>query len=133
MRFAWLAAVVLATQGLSAHHSIAVAYDDSRRMTVEGVVQQFQFVNPHPYVVVQVSRNGGAAEPWKMELDNRNELAAIGITANTLRQGDRVTITGSPSRTQSAALYVRSLERPADGLLYEQVGSSPRVSTRQRR
>jgi hypothetical protein len=116
--------------GLGAHHSISAAYDDSRRMTVEGVVQQFQFINPHPYLIVEVAANGNAPSPWRMELDNRNELASAGVTANTWRPGDRVVIAGSPSRTQAAALYVRSLDRPADGLRYEQVGSSPRLNSR---
>jgi len=31
-----------------AHHSIAGMYDQSRRVTLDGVIAQFQFVNPHP-------------------------------------------------------------------------------------
>jgi hypothetical protein len=49
------------------------------------------------------------------------------MTATTLNAGDRVTVTGSAARDGSRGAYVRQLERPADGFLYEQVGSRPRV------
>jgi hypothetical protein len=38
-------------------------------------------------------------------------------------------VTGSEGRTDPRALYVRQLDRPADGFRYEQVGSRPRVSS----
>jgi hypothetical protein len=128
-----LVIVAAMTLPAAAHHSISAAYDDGRRVTVDGVVQQFQFVNPHPLVVLQVSRDGAAPETWRLEMDSRNELAAIGMNQDTLRQGDRVVVTGSVSRTQPMALYIRSLERPADGFAYEQIGSSPRLRSQPRR
>jgi len=111
-----------------AHHSIAGMYDQSRRVTLDGVIAQFQFVNPHPFVMVDVRDAGGAAQSWKAELDNRWELLDIGLTATTFKAGDRVIVSGSPGRDRTLLMYVRRLERPADGLLYEQVGTSPRVS-----
>jgi hypothetical protein len=111
-----------------AHHSIAGMYDQSRRVTLDGVIAQFQFVNPHPFVMVDVRDAGGVAQSWKAELDNRWELLDIGLTATTFKAGDRVIVSGSPGRDRTALMYVWRLERPADGLLYEQVGTSPRVS-----
>jgi len=111
-----------------AHHSIAGMYDQSRRVTLDGVIAQFQFVNPHPFVMVDVRDAGGSAQSWKAELDNRWELLDIGLTATTFKAGDRVIVSGSPGRDRTPLMYVWRLERPADGLLYEQVGTSPRVS-----
>jgi hypothetical protein len=111
-----------------AHHSIAGMYDQGRRVTLDGVIAQFQFVNPHPFVMVDVRDAGGAAQSWKAELDNRWELLDIGLTATTFKAGDRVIVSGSPGRDRTLLMYVWRLERPADGLLYEQVGTSPRVS-----
>ena len=101
-------------------------YDEGRRVTIDGIVAQFQFVNPHPFVMVDVKDAGG---PWKLEMDNRRELVDVGVTGETLKAGDRLVVTGSPGRAQPRTLYVRRLERPADGFLYEQVGSSPRIRT----
>ena len=62
-------------------------------------------------------------------MDNRFELADIGMTSETLKPGDRVVVTGSLGRTEPRTLYIRQLDRPADGFRYEQVGSRPRVNT----
>jgi len=102
-------------------------YDQSRRVTLDGVIAQYQFVNPHPFVVVDVTMNG-ATQSWKAELDNRWELQNVGMTPTTFNAGDRIVVSGSPGRDRTPLLYVWRLERPADGFLYEQIGTSPRVS-----
>ena len=112
-----------------AHHSIAGVYDSNQQVTIEGIVTRFNFVNPHPFVTVDVRDSRGAAQQWRLEMDNRSELAEVGVTSETLKPGDRVIVSGNPARAQSQSLYVRRLDRPADGFRYEQVGSSPRIST----
>ena len=110
-----------------AHHSIASVYDSSRQVTVEGAIVRFQFVNPHPMVTMEAVDGSGRAQQWLLEMDNRSELAAVGVTAETLQPGDRIVVTGSAARVQSNRLYVYRLDRPADGFRYEQIGSSPRI------
>ena len=110
-----------------AHHAIAAIYDSSRQMTLEGEVADFQFVSPHPFVVIEVTDPSGRTETWRLEMDNRGELSAVGMRADTLKKGDRVVVRGGAARDRSRALYIRRLERPADGFWYEQVGSSPKV------
>src|SRR5262245_17552583 len=124
----WLA-IGLAVSGATAraHHSIASVYDSNRPVTIDGIVSEFFFVNPHPYLVVTVRDSGGQARSWRLEMDNRWELAEVGMSGNTFQPGDRVVVTGSPGRTQPQMLYVRVLDRPSDGFRYEQVGTSPRV------
>jgi hypothetical protein len=111
----------------AAHHSITGLYDSSRPVTMTGVVREFKFVSPHPWVVIDVADDKGRERPWRSEMDNLFELAAVGVTADTLKPGDRVVVTGSPARDGASSLYVRQLDRSADGFRYEQVGSSPRV------
>jgi Family of unknown function (DUF6152) len=122
------AALALASFAAEAHHSIAAVYDGTRQQRVEGVVSEFLFVNPHPFVIVTVEANG-AEESWRLEMDNRFELQEVGMTSETLKPGDRVVVTGSLGRSEPRTLYVRQLDRPADGFRYEQVGSRPRVSS----
>ena len=67
-----------------------------RQTTVEGVVREFRFVNPHPFVMIDVTAaRGGEAQTWQLELDNRYELTEIGINAQTFKGGDRVIVTGN--------------------------------------
>ena len=113
-----------------AHHSISAVYYNDKQVTIEGIVAQFHFVNPHPFVTVDVKdakEGSGSAQQWRLEMDNLWELAEVGMTSQTLKQGDRIVVTGSPAREQSQSLYIRKLDRPADGFQYEQVGSSPRI------
>lgn len=107
----------------NAHHSFGAIYDSERQITVEGVVTEFAFVHPHPmlYIVDEAERK------WRLEMDNRFELADIGMTAETLRPGDRVVISGNAGRAQALNLYLRSLLRPADGFRYQQLGSTPEI------
>ena len=108
---------------LAMHHSIAGVYDSNRQVTIEGVIAEFHFVNPHPFVVLDANN-----ERWKLEMDNLSELIEVGMTKFTLKPGDRVVVSGKPARsTPPQSLYVMKLDRPADGFRYEQVGTSPRV------
>jgi hypothetical protein len=126
-RVSLLAFCLLVTAApLMAHHAISAIYDSSKRVTVEGAVREFQFVNPHPFLIITVSEGGKTLE-WRLEMDNRYELIDEGMSADTLKRGDRVVASGSLSRTNPQALYVMRLDRPADGFRYEQIGASPRV------
>jgi hypothetical protein len=122
-----LAGLLAGGASAAAHHSIAAVYDGNRRVTVTGAVREFRFVNPHPWMTVAAIDDRGREQAWRLELDNLFELQGIGVTADTWRPGDRVIAMGSPSRDGVSALYVRQLDRPADGFRYEQVGTSPRV------
>jgi hypothetical protein len=123
-----LTVVLLSAVPAVAHHSIAGVYDQSTPVTLEGVVTEFKFVNPHPFLVLAVARRG-EQQSWKVELDNRSELVAAGMTARSFDAGDRLTVTGSPARDHSHQAYAQRIER-GDGFLYEQVGSSPRITRR---
>jgi hypothetical protein len=128
---AWLrfvACLLAAPSGALAHHSISGVYDGSRQVTIEGHVVEFQFVNPHPFLIVATESDAKSSRTWRLEMDNRYELADIGVTAETFKPGDRVIATGSAARADDRGLYLMKLDRPADGLRYQQVGTSPRIS-----
>jgi hypothetical protein len=124
---AMLAAAVatLAVAPIAGHHSLT-EYDAARQLTLTVVVREFHFVNPHPYLVADV-KAGALSSAWRLELDNRFELVQIGMTASTFAPGEQLLVTGRPGRDQKPILYVRELDRPADGFRYEQLSSSPRI------
>lgn len=113
------ALVVMLAAPVVAHHSIASVYDRDKRTTLSAVVKQWRFVNPHPSIVVEVTPPGAAPRTWTLEMDNRWELAELGFTENTLKPGDRIEVTGDPSRREVNQLYVRSLRKPSDGFRYD--------------
>ena len=127
----WISSLVLgiAISGIAvqSHHAISAIYDRSKQVTVEGVVREFRFINPHPLLTMEVADGSGKTLEWRLEMDNRFELVGVGVKADTLKAGDRIIVTGSLSRERPQGLYVMRLDRPADGFRYEQVGTSPRV------
>jgi Family of unknown function (DUF6152) len=130
----WMPAIVgafwLAAMPLQAHHAISTFYDTSRRVTIEAIVRELHFVNPHPFVLGDVRSHDGAIEQWRLEMDNQRELVDIGFTYQTLSPGDAIVVAGSPARREARSLYVRRIDRPSDGFWYEQVGASPRMRPR---
>jgi hypothetical protein len=125
------AGIAVSLMTAHAHHSIAGAYDTNRQVKLEGTVTEFHFVNPHPYVTVQVNESG-SPQQWRLEMDNRYELSDVGMNKDTLKSGDRVVVSGYPAAAQGQGLYIRRLDRPADGFRYEQVGNSPRINFKPR-
>jgi len=119
--------VVCATVA-QAHHSISTVYDEAKQVTIEGVVSKFQFVNPHPLVVVDVKTPAGAQQ-WMLEMDNKSELVDIGFDDATLKPGDQVVVAGNPSRTEQRSLYIRRLDRAADGFSFLQIADSPSIAS----
>ena len=101
-----------------AHHAIGSDFNADMYVSVEAVVKDFRFVNPHPYVTAEVTAADGRVQEWRLLLDDRWELVEDGFSAATLQPGDLLVVTGMPSRRQTEHLYVRSIERPADGFRY---------------
>jgi hypothetical protein len=122
-----LAALAPVAAPAQAHHSLA-GYDQSKPMALEGVVAEFRFAHPHPFLIIKVRSANGVAEDWRLEMDNLFELDAIGMSKDSFKAGERVLARGDSSRRKANELYLRRLDRPSDGLRYEQVGFSPRVS-----
>ena len=107
-----LAGVLLACTTAYAHHSFASTYDESKKITVEGKLVQFQFRNPHSFV--QVLDDKGIR--WSVEWGGAGQLNGQGVTRETLKPGDVVVITGNPGRTpEDHRVRMVSIKRPSDG------------------
>ncbi len=95
-----LAGVALSGMTAGAHHSFNAVYDVSREVTIEGKLVQFQFRNPHSWVHVEVTNENGEVERWAIEWGGSGQLRGQGVTRTTLKVGDNVIISGTPSRTK---------------------------------
>lgn len=112
-------ALVMGASTVLAHHSIVAVYDFSQRLTLDGAVVEFEFINPHPFLTIDVKGRGSRSERWRLEMDNRWELAELGFANETLKPGDRLVVLANPARSQSRSGYIRRLERPSDGFKYQ--------------
>lgn len=111
-----LAALLLAlhVEPAGAHHAFSAVYDEKQTITVEGVVTQFRFVNPHAMMLMDVTDKTGKVVKWTVEFAGRLNLMEGGWTTETIKPGDRVTVTGNPPRTSDQQMAFRRIVK-ADG------------------
>ena len=111
--FTGVALLVSATPADS-HHSFAAVYDGAKQTKVEGVVTQFRFVNPHAMMYLNAKDASGKNVKWVVEFDGRLNLTNYGWTADFIKSGEHVTVTGNPSRTEPNKMFFLRLLH-ADG------------------
>jgi hypothetical protein len=101
-RVRWIIPTVLvaavAGAAANAHHSCTATYFEDRTVQIEGKLLQFMFRNPHSFVHVEAPDEGGQMQRWAVEWGGAGQLSNQGVTNQTLRPGDVVTITGNPGR-----------------------------------
>ena len=83
-------------------------------MTVSGVVTEFRFVNPHAMMTMDVTDSGGKVTKWTVEFAGRLNLTEVGWTEESIAAGEKVTVTGSPTHSNSPRMFFRKLVK-ADG------------------
>ena len=103
--------ILLTLSGTAFAHHGSAAYDMSKTVTVTGTVKDFQFVNPHVLIAMDVKDSSGKVEKWQGELTSPNHLARAGWTKSTLKPGDEVTLTGGPAKSGSPTMWIRKITK----------------------
>ena len=94
----------------TAHHAFIAQYDDSRPVSLSGVVVKVDWLNPHAYFYLDVTEKAtGEIVNWACELTSPVGLMRRGWTRNSLRIGDEVTVEGPLARDGSASLSAESV------------------------
>ena len=102
------AMAVMAAPSL-AHHSGAM-FEREKTVTVEGVVKEFQYTNPHSWLLVDVKSKDGKVTTWGFEAEGPTTLQRAGIRPSDLKPGTKLTITGRPMKDGSpAAAWVNAV------------------------
>jgi len=78
-----------------AHHSTAM-FDLTRKVTVEGTVESFEWTNPHTWLWLQVPKSGGESVRYGIEGMSPNFLSRNGWTRAALKPGDKVKVQINP-------------------------------------
>lgn len=80
-----------------AHHSFAL-FDQTKEVTLVGTVKEFQWTNPHSWLMLEVKSSAGEDQEWAIEMLSPNVLGRQGWKRNSLKPGDRVTVVINPTR-----------------------------------
>lgn len=101
-----------------AHHGFMAEFDKARPVTVEGVVTQVVWENPHTFFYVAVKEPNGAAVNWTMETGSPSVLIARGWNRDTLKPGDRVVVHAYLGKKDSHLGAARSVVMPDGRTLF---------------
>jgi hypothetical protein len=74
-----------------AHHSFAM-FDGDKEQTVEGVVKEFQWTNPHIWVQIAVVGADGKTVEYSVEGGSPNALRRQGWSKDTMKPGDKIVL-----------------------------------------
>jgi|SwirhisoilCB2_FD_contig_61_5626491_length_1522_multi_3_in_0_out_0_2 hypothetical protein len=105
-----LAAMALTPTLVFAHHSFAAEYDSGKPITLKGKVTQFDWVNPHSWLHVDVTDEKGNTVNWTAETAPPNALYRQGWRRSSIKPGDEVIIEGFAAKDESHTMSARTVQ-----------------------
>jgi Family of unknown function (DUF6152) len=102
-------AVLFVSVPLRAHHG-ETNYDTEKVVSVKGTVTDFQFINPHVQIFMDVKNANGEIEKWSCEARSPIMLVRVGgWDKNTLKPGDTITASGFRARNGATILRLKKI------------------------
>jgi hypothetical protein len=95
-------ALALTAGPILAHHSFAM-FDRDNQIDLEGMLQEFRFVNPHTFIYLVVKQDDGNTVTWSLEGQSPAALVRNGWTSKTLKAGDELKMRIAPLRSGAPA------------------------------
>ena len=84
-------------------------FDENKEVTLKGTVKEFQYTNPHSWLLVDVKNNDGSVTTWGFEAEGPSTLTRAGIRKSDFMPGTELTITGHPMRDgRPAASWIKA-------------------------
>ena len=91
------AVALLSVRVATAHHSTA-EFDYTKQITIEGMVKEVQWTNPHSYIQLLVDDPDGRRVEWSVEIGSPSLNINLGWRKSSVKAGDVVTMLLSPAR-----------------------------------
>ena len=103
------AAVAAAAVPIVAHHSLISQFDETKSLTLQGVITSVEWNNPHVYLHLDVKGKDGAVEQWTFEALPPGTLRRNGLRSDMLARGTAVTILGFPAHDGANVAFLRKV------------------------
>src|SRR5580700_7699357 len=113
-----------------AHHSFSAEFDSTKPITLEGKVVQMEWVNPHSWLTIEVTKADGTMERWRLEGGSPSVLLRLGWNRNSLPAGTRIKVTAFQAKDGALRGSTRDIEFP-DGRKLDMGGSSKDAQEKQ--
>lgn len=110
IRLAALGGVALFGAELQAHHAVASVYDLNTEIVLEGTLTNLNFRNPHSNIHIAVANKDGTTTEWVLTTPSLQMLTRAGVTRDSIKPGESLTVTILPARNGNPAGFIRRLE-----------------------
>jgi hypothetical protein len=119
--------LLVSTVPVSAHHAFAAEFDVNQPVTLTGTMTKWDMVNPHSWFHIDVTGPDGKVVSWMVEGGSPNTLIRMGVTKNTVKAGQELTIEGYRAKDGTDKAVGRNFVLP-DGTRLFVGGSAPGAS-----
>lgn len=98
-----VSAVVLLGAGaaLKAHHAFGAEFDPNDPIKLQGTITRLEWVNPHTWIHMKVTKPDGTSEDWMVEGGTPNTLLRRGITKDSVKPGTEIVVDGYRTKDKS--------------------------------
>jgi hypothetical protein len=97
-----VSALIVAALPAAAHHSVTGVFDSDSQFELTGIIVDVEWINPHVYIVLEVTDETGELETWHLETAPTQFFRNAGVSKAMLQgDGDAVTVTGIRARDKS--------------------------------
>jgi hypothetical protein len=103
-----------------AHHSRAM-FDVSKNVTYRGIVEEYQFQNPHSHIIITVgadAKDPSTVGTWDIEASSVNIMVSEGWSRMTYKPGDPITVVAHPMKNGSKGALLFYAIKPDGTRLY---------------
>jgi len=125
-----LATLSFACNQSFAHHSYAAEFDRNNPTTIEGIVTEVWFRNPHVRYYINVVDENGEEAIWDTRGLSPVKLVRQGWTKDTIKVGDRITMHGHLGLNNKTSLSILEITL-ADGTVLSSSSVSYDVKEKQ--
>jgi len=85
----------------AAHHAFGSEFDANAPVLLKGKIVKIEWVNPHTWIHVEITKEDGAKEVWMVEGGSPNTLLRRGANKNTFPEGTEIVVDGYQARDHS--------------------------------
>jgi hypothetical protein len=93
--------LLLMTTPMLGHHAFGGEFDPNKPVLLKGPVTKVEWVNPHAWIHLEVTKPDGTKEEWMVEGGTPNTLLRRGVTRESLKVGTQLVIDGYQARDHS--------------------------------
>jgi hypothetical protein len=94
-------ALLTGSQPARAHHAFGSEFDSNAPVILKGKIVKIEWVNPHTWIHVEITKEDGSKEVWMVEGGSPNTLLRRGANKNTFPEGTAVVVDGYQARDHS--------------------------------